>query len=379
MERRRIGILGYDGVTAINLVGPLEAFANSFALDQGGQEIACYEPVIIGCGSDQFSADSGVTFRAKFSTNDDLTLDTLIVPGGRGLLCEKTSNRVAEWVKANAERTRRIASVCTGIYGLAPTGLLDGRRVTTHWQFAPEVATRFPKLRLEESAIVLKDGKFYTAAGATAGIDLALTLIAEDFGQETAVRVARKLLVYFSRDGGQEQYAEPAALDVSVLPQTGELNTARMEKLVRWIDKHLGEDLRLDVLAKRALLSKNEFIQQFTARFGVPPGLFIKNLRFNEARRRLMSGRNATEIARSLGFADPAYFIQEFRRRFGALPDDYQRRFGSSPAPANLETEDVVDELRELRPTTKRLEGYRRPRITSFTTGVRRQSCVSGS
>ncbi len=383
MDKIRIGILGYNGVAAINVVGPLEAFSNAFLPPAVGplgqtaaplQQTPCYEVVIIGCGAEQFVADSGVTFHAQLSDSGELGLDTLIVPGGRGLRSEETAQQVAGWIKTHAQQIRRVASVCTGIYGLAPTGLLDGHRVTTHWQNAMDVAARFPKLQVEESALVLKDGKFYTAAGATAGIDLALFLIAEDFGREVAVTVARQLLVYLRRDGGQEQYSEPARPAATNGSSNGhQLNTDRMKKLVTWIGKHLGEDLRLDILARHALLSKNDFIQEFTGTFGISPGLFVKNLRFNEARRRLMSGQNATVIARSLGFADPAYFIQEFRRRFGVLPNDYQRRFGSAVADPELEPLGAFDQL-ELAAAGPRAKPARRPRITSFTRCIRRHT-----
>src|ERR1700731_2541797 len=239
MDAIRIGILGYDGVAAINLVGPLEAFSNAFKTDDARKQSRCYEVVVISCASsvgeslalseveraanaspartfpttrprDQFVTDTGVTFHAHIGGPDEPPFDTIIVPGGRGMRCDETVAQVVEWVKAHARDTRRVASVCTGVYALASTGLLDGHRVTTHWQNAMDVAERFPKLQVAESALVLKDGKFYTAAGATAGIDLALYLIAEDFGRDTAVAVARKLLVYMRRDGGQEQYSEPA-------------------------------------------------------------------------------------------------------------------------------------------------------------------------
>jgi transcriptional regulator GlxA family with amidase domain len=370
MDRVRIGILGYDDVAAINLVGPLEAFSNAFQLDDAGEQSRCYEVVVISSDSrDQFVTDTGVIFHAHVVGSDEPPFDTIIVPGGRGMRCDETVAQVAEWVKAHARDTRRIASVCTGVYALASTGLLDGHRVTTHWQNAMDVAERFPKLQVAESALVLKDGKFYTAAGATAGIDLALYLIAEDFGRETAVAVARKLLVYIRRDGGQEQYSEPAYPDVHVGPETQQINTNRMGKLVGWINKHLSEDLRLEILAKRALLSKNEFIQEFTDTFGVPPGLFVKNLRFNEARRRLMAGENAIKIALSVGFADPAYFIQEFRRRYGVLPDDYQRHFGSSDGESEWRPRRSRSE--EQNGATNKSQFQRRPRITSFTRCIR--------
>jgi len=225
----------------------------------------------------------------------------------------------------------------------------------------------------EESTLFAKDGKFYTSAGAMAGIDLALFLVTEDFGREIAVVVARKLLVYLQRDGGQEQYSEPADPTLHIGHETREINTNRMGKLMDWMTKHLSENLHLEILAKRALLSKHDFIQQFTHTYGVPPGLFVKNLRFNEARRRLMSGERATTVARSVGFHDPAYFIQEFRRRFGMLPAEYQRRFGSITENGSTEKRRNGFATRNgssiPRPAT-----VRRPRITSFTRGIRRHN-----
>ncbi|HEY4284404.1 MAG TPA: DJ-1/PfpI family protein [Chthoniobacterales bacterium] len=372
MNRKRIGILGYDGVAAINVVGPLEAFSNAFQFDRGEEASHCYEVTIIACNGDHFVTDTGVTVQAQPSRPGDPPFDTIIVPGGGGMRNDKVVSQVAEWVKTNARKTRRIASVCTGVYGLAATGWLDWHRVTTHWQNALDVATRFPKLQVEESAIVVKDGKFYSAAGATAGIDLALHLINEDFGRDTAVAVARKLLVYVHRDGGQEQYSEPASAEHLVGPEVEQLHTNRMGKLVGWMNKHLGEDLRLETLAKRTLLSKHDFIHQFTHTFGIPPGLFVKNLRFNEARRRLMSGEGATAVARSVGFADPAYFIQEFRRRFGMLPSDYQRRFGSVMGEPALTKR--TEFAKRNGAVIRDAAGHPRPRITSFTRCIRRHT-----
>lgn len=372
MSPIRIGILGYDGVAAINVVGPLEAFSNAYRTDESGQPLSCYEVVIIGCSGDQFVTDTGVTLNAQRSVTDG-SFDTIIVPGGRAMRCDEVVvSQVAAWIKANHRKIHRIASVCTGVYGLASTGLLDGHRVTTHWQNAMDVASRFPKLQVEESAIVVKDRKFYSAAGATAGIDLALFLIAEDFGRDVAVTVARKLLVYMQRDGGQEQYSEPARADDHVGPDTDELHANRLGKLVGWMNKHLSEDLHLDILAKRALLSKHDFIHQFTDMFGVPPGLFVKNLRFNEARRRLLSGEQATTVARSVGFPDPAYFIQEFRRRFGMLPADYQRRFGSI-ADGRFQKRRTGFAKRNGAPM-READHHTRPRITSFTRCIRRHT-----
>jgi transcriptional regulator GlxA family with amidase domain len=377
MDRKRIGILGYDGVTAINFIGPLEAFANAFACSVEGERLPRYQVVLIGCTGDEFTTDSGVTFRADRFRSEEVKLDTLVIPGGSSLRLDQCiRQKVASMILAKADEVRRFASVCTGIYALAAAGLINGRRVTTHWQYAKDVAEQFPKIRVEESALFLRDGKFCTAAGATAGIDLSLALIAEDFGHQAAVKVAQQLLVYFRRDGGQEQYSEPWAVNQPQLTEMGELHTNRMGELVRWIYQHLGDNLNLNVLAKRALLSKGDFIQQFTATFGIAPGLFVKNLRFNEARRRLLAGAASKSLSNRLGFADAAYFSQEFRRRFGSLPEEYQQRFGVDAQTVNR-TKNlaangkpgaiVAEEHRKL---------YRRPNIVSFTRCLRRHVAI---
>jgi len=375
MERKRIAILGYDGVTAINLIGPLEAFANASLLAEKGERLPCYEVVLIGCLGDEFTADSGVSFRGNFSASDELPIDTLVIPGGKSLrLDEHIRQRVASVILTKVDEVRRIASVCTGIYALAAAGLVNGRRVTTHWQYAKDVAAQFPKLKLEESALFLRDEKFYTAAGATAGIDLSLALIAEDFGRETAVAVAQRLLVYLKRDGGQEQYSEPQLFDPARVPDTRQLYTNRMGKLVRWIYQHLGDDLQLNVLAKRALLSKNDFIQQFTATFGIAPALFVKNLRLNEARRRLMSGTSAKALPNLLGFADRVYFSQEFRRRFGSSPEEYQQRFGPIGQMFNGQSKYSINPKDECVVLQEPSRLYHRPKIVSFTRCIRRHT-----
>jgi transcriptional regulator GlxA family with amidase domain len=374
--KKRIAILGYDGVAAINVVGPLEAFSNACERINGSAEKACYDVFVIACAGNQFVSDTGIGFHGRsLSTGDRELFDTVIIPGGSGLHRSDTCAQVAEWVVTHGAQARRIASICTGIYPLASTGLVDGRRVTTHWERAGDVARRFPKLKVEESALFLKDGKFYSSAGATAGIDLSLALIAEDFGKELAERVARRLLVYLVRDGGQEQYAEPTIFEVKDNINQDPIYPGRMRSLVRWMQRHLGDDLSLATLAKRALLTKANFVLQFSHTFGVPPGLFVKNLRFNEARRRLTRGEKSLDVARLLGFRNPAYFIQEFRRRFGSLPDDYQRRFG--PANGDWTTQTMAKS--ELIPVSAPMPGarvpgkpgYRRPRIVSFTRCIR--------
>src|SRR5882724_9895152 len=188
MNAKVIGFLGFDGITALDLIGPMEAFGAA-ALDEGkAGRRPCYEVLIIGI-SKSFVAESGVICKAHKTLQSAPAIDTLIVPGGSGLRKAETNAKVSAWLKSRAGQIRRIASVCTGIYGLAPTGLLDGRRVTTHWRFARDLAKRFPNLRVEHDALFLRDAKFYTSAGITAGIDLALALIEEDCGPRVALSV----------------------------------------------------------------------------------------------------------------------------------------------------------------------------------------------
>ena len=236
MNPRRIGFLGFDGITALDLVGPTEAFSAAVINEGNGSPTRrCYEVLTIGLTNKAFVAESGVVFKPHRTLQTAAALDTLIIPGGSGLRKRDTNAKVSTWLKSRAGRIRRIASVCTGIYGLAPTGLLDGRVVTTHWRFARDVAQRFPKLKVDPNALFLKDGPFYTSAGITAGIDLSLALIEEDYGPQIALSVARELVVYLKRPGGQEQYSEPLQFQIQ--------STDRFADLAGWMLGHVNQDL----------------------------------------------------------------------------------------------------------------------------------------
>ena len=227
MAPLRVGFLGYENVNALDIVGPAEAFASAFRENGKGKFERCYEVSIIGLKRRSFAAESGIVFQPTATIETAPKLDTLIIPGGCGLRLPDVNRKAADWILERAKGTRRVASVCTGIYGLAATGLLDGRRVTTHWRFAADVAKRFPKLRMEPNALFVKDGPFYSSAGITAGIDLALALIEEDFGAKMALSVAREMVVYLKRSGGQEQYSEPLQFQTN--------SSDRFAELVAWM------------------------------------------------------------------------------------------------------------------------------------------------
>lgn len=329
MKPLRVGIIGFDGLSALDLIGPAEAFAAARTEPKNLSDKNPYEVVVIGLTRRRFAAESGVWFHPHATLQTAPKLDTIIIPGGSGLRRPAVNLTVANWIKARAPQTRRVVSVCTGIYGLAESGLLDGRRVTTHWRFAADVAQRFPKLRMEPNAIFLSDGKFYTSAGVTAGIDLALALIEEDLGARVALTVARELVVYLKRQGGQEQYSEPLRF------QTRSID--RLTDLASWIASNPGSDLTVTALARRACLSPRQFVRRFKNAFGQPPGTFVQDHRLDEARRRLVAANLSIDaIAASVGFKSADAFSRAFRHRFRITPGRYRRGFGAGDHGAAL-------------------------------------------
>ena len=321
MKTIRIGLVGFDEVVSIDLAGPADAFA--VANETESDPKPAYEVVVISPSSKPFVSESGLVFKPHRTLKNAPPLDTLIIPGGSGLRKPAINKSVSDFVKARAGSTRRIASICSGIYGLAPTGLLAGRNVTTHWSQALNVARRFPDLKVNDNAIFIKDGQFYTSGGATAGIDLTLSLIEEDYGQQVSLTVARQLVVYLKRSGGQEQYSEPLRFQTE--------SVSRFSDLTTWIHAHLNDDLSVEGLAGRACLCPRHFSRRFKTEVGTSPADFVEKLRLDEARRRLSNGDNSIEnVGLSVGFKSADAFRRAFERRLGVSPSDYRRRFSSA-------------------------------------------------
>jgi transcriptional regulator GlxA family with amidase domain len=320
----RVALLGYDGVQTLDLSGPLDAFCSA-----NGLRPAAYATVVVSLDGAPFASEAGLRITPDCALADAGPLDTLILPGGEGLRRPGMAARVAEAVRERAPELRRIVSVCTGLYGLAPSGLVDGRRATTHWKFAGDLAARFPAIRLEPDAIFIKDGPIYTSAGITASIDMALALIEEDYGPGLTLAVARDLVVYLKRSGGQQQYSEPLRFQA----RAGE----RFADLAAWMIDHLDQDLTVETLADRAGLSPRQFNRRFKAAFGAAPAHHVETLRLDAARERLI-GSNATieRIADAVGFKSDDAFRRAFDRRFGLSPTDYRRRFASVRAGPTL-------------------------------------------
>lgn len=320
MTSKHIIIVGYDNITSLDLAGPLEAFTSAQIQDSRGKLQPCYQVTIAALGAKTFSSESGLRMTAACFLNSVRHLDTLLIPGGSGMRTSGDGQKLANWIGRHHHHIRRIASVCTGIYGVAPTGLLNGRKVTTHWKFAADLAKRYPKLQVDADPLYLRDGKFYTSAGITAGIDLALALIEEDFGAEVALGVARELVMYVKRPGGQEQYSEPLKFQVE--------SSSRLADLAAWMVGHLDSDLSVEALARRVNLCARQFNRRFKEEFRSTPAAFVARLRLDEARNRLSASGNTVEsIADSVGFHDPDSFRRAFVQRFGIAPSQYRSRF----------------------------------------------------
>jgi transcriptional regulator GlxA family with amidase domain len=329
MKQKRIGLLGFDGAMALDLVGPIDAFTTATIDESSDQASGCYEVMIIGFNNRPFVSESGILFKPHRTILNAPPLDTLIIPGGKGLRQPETLKKAAEWINSRVTRTRRVASVCTGAYALAAAGLLDGRRVATHWRHARDLAQRFPKLNVDPDPLYLKDGPFYTCAGVTAGVDLSLALIEEDFGPRVALAVARELVVFLKRPGGQEQYSEPLRFQTQ--------STDRFADLAAWMQGHLCEDLSVEALADRAYLSPRHFNRRFQDVFDSTPAAFVEELRLGEARERLtIPDQTIDSVAASVGFNSADAFRRAFERRFGVTPSNFRQRFELRPRRASI-------------------------------------------
>jgi transcriptional regulator GlxA family with amidase domain len=247
--------------------------------------------------------------------------DTILIPGGIGSRSFNTDARLLDWLRHRSSTTRRLVSVCTGIYILAATGLLDGRRVTTHWRYAADVARRYPALNIDGDQLFVRDGSFATSGGLTAGMDLALAMVEEDLGATTALGVARDLVMYMKRPGNQAQFSAPLAAQSRA--------TGRMAGLLEWLLEHLSETLTVERMSECVAMSPRNFRRVFATTFESTPARFIERLRLEQARLLLTSEHSSIEhIASAVGFNSVDTFRRAFRVCYDATPGEYRQRFG---------------------------------------------------
>jgi transcriptional regulator GlxA family with amidase domain len=314
-----VEVLTFPLVQLLDVTGPIQVFAsaNDFALEAGGRPP--YELRVVAQGGAQVTASAGVKLSTGPLSRGTAPVDTLMVPGGQGVEAAAADPMIIDWVQRRAKRARRIASVCTGAFLLAASGLLDGRRAVTHWSFCAELARRFPRVRVESDPIYLRDGSVWSSAGVTAGIDLALALVEEDLGRTVALAVARYLVVFMKRPGGQAQFSTALSLQAA---------DDIFGVLHEWINKHLGDDLSLPVLAGQAGMSERSFSRHYTKATGLTPARAIERLRVEAARRLLSeSVLPMKRICQRCGFGAEETLRRSFLRLLEVTPQEYRARF----------------------------------------------------
>jgi transcriptional regulator GlxA family with amidase domain len=322
---RRVAILAVDACQSLDVVGPMEVFHGATeALRRRGARAPGYAPMLVGFGRGPVRTESGMLLRPEqtlraVSARGAPRIDTFLVGGGPGVGSVLQRPRALREVRACAARARRVGSVCTGSFLLAGAGLLDGRRATTHWAYTDTLAELFPKVQVERDVIYVRDGACWTAAGVVAGIDLALAMVAEDHGELLATEVARWLVVFIRRAGGQAQTSSQLAAARADRPS--------LRDLLVWIDEHLLDDLSVAKLARRAATSVRTFARRFREETGTTPARYVENVRIQAAQRLLeTSGRSIEEVARDVGLASGEALRRAFARTLGIRPSAYRSR-----------------------------------------------------
>jgi transcriptional regulator GlxA family with amidase domain len=309
---RAVGILIFPAFQLLDAAGPIAAFEIATRHAAPG-----YRTQLLARCAGAVASSSGAALVAEDWTQA-AALDTLIVAGGPGTRALATCPATLSFIRAASSGARRVASVCTGARLLAAAGLLDGRRATTHWRYAADLARSYPGVRVEPDRIFVRDGAIWTSAGITAGIDLALALIAEDLGEAVGKSVAQDLVVYHRRPGGQSQFSALLRLDAP---------GGRFGPLLGWARERLDEALPVERLAVRAAMSPRHFARAFLAETGMTPAKAIEHLRLEAARAQVEEGRAPLDrVAEMTGFRDPERMRRAFIRGLGQPPQALRRR-----------------------------------------------------
>lgn len=313
---RRVVIPAFAGVQALDVVGPVEVFSIATRLGAGDYEIE-----IAGAGRAPVRTSSGLDLVPHLSLAPlRAGLDTLIVPGGEGTQRALEQPELIRFIARAATRARRVASVCTGAFLLGEVGMLDGRKATTHWSACAALRRRYPTATVHEDPIFIRDGNVWTSAGVTAGIDLALALLEDDAGNDAALAVARQLVVFIRRPGGQAQFSSQLSA------RTADRDPLR--EVQAWIPAHLNASLTVENLADRAHMSPRNFARAFRREIGVTPAAYVERARVERAQQLLQSSAaSLQQVALDCGFGSEDRMRRAFQRRLGVGPAAYRDRF----------------------------------------------------
>ncbi len=315
-------MLVYDGAQILDITGPLEVFARTarWLKDHGRTKGLAYAVEIVAEQPGVVTTSSGLQLVVKRSWRQVRPVDTLLVTGGIGYMDAAENSPLLKWIATQSKVADRVGSICTGAFILAAAGLLDGERATTHWGYCEQLSEFCPGTSVEADAIYIRSGDIYTSAGVTAGMDLALALVEEDWGRDVALAVARELVLFLKRPGGQSQFSTFLAAQ--------ETGSERFRKLQLWVLENLASDLPVSVLAERMAMSPRNFARAFAAEVGQTPGKFVQQARLETARRMLEeTNLHIDQLAWRCGYNSPETMRRAFAKYLGVSPGDYRHRF----------------------------------------------------
>lgn len=325
MTEARVVIATFDTAQILDVTGPLEVFSSSSRFLPSAR----YQTYVVTTRGGPVAASCGLEFASSPMSEITGPIDTVMVAGGADMDAAIADQDLLHQVRRLAANARRVASVCSGAFVLAAAGLLDGRRATTHWSECSQLDDRYPRVTVDADAIYVRDGNVWTSAGVTAGIDLALALIADDHGRQSAAAIARQLVVYLQRSGGQAQY--------SALLASQAADIAPVRDLLAWLPDHLTDDLSVPALARQVNLSERQFTRVFKSAVGHTAADHVEAVRLDSACRLLeTTNRTIEQIAKTCGFGTPETMHRAFRRRLNTTPGDYRHHFRGACAVGNL-------------------------------------------
>jgi transcriptional regulator GlxA family with amidase domain len=317
MPEPRIVVVGFPGSQILDIAGPLEVFSTASRY----LAISPYSTHVVSVGGGPVRSTSGLEFATGPIDEIVGDLDTLVISGGRDIDQATNDTDLVSHIRRLAGRSRRVTSVCSGALLLAAAGLLDGKRATTHWADCAQLERDFPDVSVEPDAIYVHDGNVWTSAGVTAGIDLSLALVADDHGRKAAAVVARRLVVYLRRSGGQGQFSAVLAAQSA--------NDEPIRDLLTWLPDHLTDDLSVTAMSARTHLSERQFSRTFKVEVGITPAEHVEAVRMEVACGLLETTLSTIEqIARVCGFGTPETMNRAFRRRLNTTPTDHRHHFG---------------------------------------------------
>lgn len=320
---RAVEIVAFPDVQLLDVAGPLQVFESANSELRLRDKPPAYVTTTVARASPLLSS-AGLGLLALPLGRSDKPVDTLIVAGGAGVHDASADAKLVRWLQQRARTARRVASVCTGAFLLGAAGLLDGKRAVTHWSECARLSQLHPRARVETDPIFIQDGSLWSSAGVTAGIDLALAMVEADVGHGIAMAVARDLVVFLKRPGGQAQFSTALSLQ----DRDGDF-----DRLHAWIASHLASNLSVPALAERAGMSERTFVRRYRSAVGVTPARAVELLRLEAARHLLVDGRQPIKrVARQCGFGSEETMRRIFVREHGITPRDYRERFSATPS-----------------------------------------------